>query len=201
MRGTNLRRLLIGCAVLATAVSVTSRGWAAGPGMPEHPAMLGHTGMRRLGAHDRPGGMASRVALPLLVAPHDRTVAREPHRWDGSLDEPPLPDVAGRWSGRWSGLGVMARRTSTAQAEFIQTGRWGWGKITLADTLAADVPSIVSYRGALGVPVLFDVFQSAVLVKHEAGGSHLTAVFRIEGDRMIGMLRGHATLIVLARQR
>lgn len=145
--------------------------------------------------------LPSLVALPLLAAPHDRTVPREPHRWGQSLDEPPLPDIAGRWMGSWSGLGVMSRRTSAAQAEFVQAGRWGWGKIILADTLAADVPFVVSYRGALGVPVLFDVFQSVVLVKHEAGGSHLTAVFRIEGDRMIGMLRGHGTLIVLARQR
>jgi hypothetical protein len=180
MIGPRLRLLLIASALLSMAAAMTSRGWADGPA-------------------DRPRPIATRVALPLLASPHERAVAGEPHAW--SLDEVPLPDVAGRWTGTWSGLGVMSRRTSTAQAEFIQAGRWGWGKIILADTLAADVPSVVSYRGALGVPVLFDVFRSAVLVKHEAGGSYLTAVFRIEGDRMIGMLRGHGTLIVLARQR
>lgn len=191
MTGPNFRRVLIGGALLSAAALATSRGWADGPGTPAH----------YFGAQDRPGAAASRVALSLPAAPHDRAVPREPHRFSQSLDEPPLPYIAGRWMGSWSGLGVMSRRTSAAQAEFIQAGRWGWGKIILADTLAADVPFVVSYRGALGVPVLFDVFQSAVLVKHEAGGRYLTAVFRIEGDRMIGMLRGHGTLIVLARQR
>jgi len=51
------------------------------------------------------------------------------------------------------------------------------------------------------VPVVFDVFQTAVVVKHEAGGRHLTAVFKIDGDQLVGMLRGYGTLIVLARQR
>jgi hypothetical protein len=184
MIGPRLRLLLFASALLSMATAMTGRGWAGGPA-----------------AQDRPRTIATRVALPLLAPPHEHAVPGEPHPWSRSLDEAPLPDVAGRWTGTWSGLGVMSRRTSTAQAEFIQAGRWGWGKIILADTLAADVPSVVSYRGALGVPVLFDVFQSAVLVKHEAGGSHLTAVFRIEGDRMIGTLRGHGTLIVLARQR
>jgi hypothetical protein len=183
--------VLIASALLSTAAATTARGWADGLAAPE----------RRPGAQDRPGTITSRAALPLLAAPRERAFAVDPHPWSRSLDEAPLPDVAGRWTGTWSGLGVMSRRTSTAQAEFIQAGRWGWGKIILVDTLAADVPYVVSYRGALGVPVVFDVFQSAVLVKHEAGGSHLTAVFRIEGDRMIGMLRGHGTLIVLARQR
>jgi hypothetical protein len=190
MIGANARLLLIASALLSTTVTM-AHGWAEAPAAPGH----------RSGGPGRAVTIASRVALPLLAAPQDRASAGEPHLWSRSLEDPPLPDVAGKWTGSWSGLGVMSRRTSTAQAEFIQAGRWGWGKITLADTLAADVPSIVSYRGALGVPVLFDVFQSAVLVKHEAGGSHLTAVFRIEGDRMIGMLRGHGTLIVLARQR
>jgi len=191
MSGTTVRLLLIGSALLSTAVCAPSRGWAEGAA----------SSAQRLGAPPRGVAMTSRVALPLLVAPQNSAVAREQSRWGGYPEEPPLPDIAGRWMGRWSGLGVMARRTSAAQAEFIQAGRWGWGKIVLADTLAADVPYVVSYRGALGVPVVFDVFQTAVLVKHEAGGSHLTAVFRIDGDRMVGMLRGHGTLIVLARQR
>jgi len=51
------------------------------------------------------------------------------------------------------------------------------------------------------VPVVFDVSPARVVMKHEAGGSYLSAVFRIDGDRMLGALRGHATLIVLSRDR
>src|SRR5262249_20555902 len=99
------------------------------------------------------------------------------------------------------GFGVMSRRVSMARAEFSQAGRWGWGKIVLSDTLAADVPAIVTYRGALGVPVIFDVFPSHVVMKHEAGGAYLSAVFRVDGDRMLGTLRGRRTPIGLSRER
>ena len=116
-------------------------------------------------------------------------------------DEPAVPDIAGRWIGVWSGFGVLTRRVSMARAEFTQAGRWGWGKIVLSDALAADVPAVVTYRGALGVPVVFDVFPARVVMKHEAGGNYLSAVFRIDGDRMLGALRGHDTLIVLSRER
>jgi len=116
-------------------------------------------------------------------------------------EEPELPDIAGRWSGVWSGAGVMNRRLSAARAEFSQAGRWGWGTIVLSDTLAADVPAVVTYRGELGVPVVFDVFHARVVMKHEAGGSYLSAVFRVDGDRMLGVLRGYDTLIVLSRER
>jgi len=188
MRSMDLRLLLAGGALLSISVGATTRVWADWSGQPTRLAAAEHYA----------SVVTTRVAL--LVGPQDVAVAKEYGRWRGPAEEPALPDIAGRWMGIWSGYGVMARRTSTARAEFMQAGRWGWGKIALADTLAADVPVIVSYRGALGVPVVFDVFQTAVVVKHEAGGRHLTAVFKIDGDQLVGMLRGYGTLIVLARQ-
>jgi len=187
----DLRLLLAGGALLSISAGATSRVWADWSGQPTRLAAAEHYA----------SAVTTRVALPLLVGPQDVAVAKENGRWRGPAEEPALPDIAGRWMGIWSGYGVMARRTSTARAEFMQAGRWGWGKIVLADTLAADVPVIVSYRGALGVPVVFDVFQTAVVVTHEARGRHLTAVFKIDGDQLVGMLRGYGTLIVLARQR
>ncbi|PYN20100.1 MAG: hypothetical protein DMD99_23760 [Candidatus Rokuibacteriota bacterium] len=186
MRCTNLRLLLVGGALLSMAACATSRVWADWSGPPIRVVAAART---------------TRIAWPLLAGPQDGAVATERGRRLGPVEDAPLPDIAGRWMGTWSGYGVIARRTSKAEAEFIQAGRWGWGRLVLADTLAADVPVIVSYRGALGVPVVFDVFQTSVVVKHEAGGGHLTAIFKIDGDRLVGMLRGHATLIVLARQR
>ena len=192
MRSMDLRLLLAGGALLSISAGATSRVWADSWGQPTRLAPAEHYA----------SAVTTRVVLPLLVGPQDVAVAKEYGRWwRGPAEEPALPDIAGRWMGIWSGYGVMVRRTSTARAEFMQAGRWGWGKIALADTLAADVPVIVSYRGALGVPVVFDVFQTAVVVKHEAGGRHLTAVFKIDGDQLVGMLRGYGTLIVLARQR
>src|SRR5439155_22690717 len=100
-----------------------------------------------------------------------------------------------------SGLGVMTRPVSTAHGEFAKAGRGEWRTIVLSDSLAADLPAIVTYRGVLGVPVVFDVFPARIVMKHEAGANYLRAVFRIDGDRMLGALRGHDTLIVLSRER
>jgi len=185
------RLLLLASALLSTAACTTSREWVGRSAYPTRLVPVEHHLFAR----------TMRVALPLPVESQDVAVGREHQRGRVGFDEPAVPDIAGRWMGLWSGFGVMARRMSTAQAEFTQAGRWGWGKIVLADTLAADVPVVVTHRGALGVPVVVDVFPTRVVVKHEAGGGHLTAIFRIDGDRMVGALRGYDTLIVLSRQR
>jgi hypothetical protein len=178
MGSSNLRLLLLASALLSIAACSTKSDGPVPAGRPwAAPTM--------------------RVALTLPVESGEITVGKERLH----TDEGAVPDIAGRWSGVWSGFGVMSRRVSTARAEFTQAGRWGWGKIMLSDTLAADVPAIVTYRGALGVPVMFDVFPTRVVMKHEAGSSHLSAVFSVDGDRMLGALRGYDTLILLSRDR
>jgi hypothetical protein len=186
MGSANLRLLLFASALLATAACSTG---GEAPGL--SPRSAGYVPAER-----HPTAMATQVTL-------SRPESSEPAvDWDRLLpDEPAVPDIAGRWTGMWSGLGVMNRRVSVARAEFTQAGRWGWGTIVLSDTLAADVPAVVTYRGALGVPVVFDVFQTRIIMKHESGGNLLSAVFRVDGDRMLGALRGHDTLIVLSRER
>ena len=180
----NLRLLLLAGALVATAACSTG-GEAPGLSPGYVPAERHRT------------AMTTRVALSLPLESGEAAVDK-----DRLLpDEPAVPDIAGRWTGVWSGFGVMNRRVSMARAEFTQEGRWGWGTILLSDTLAADVPAVVTSRGALGVPVVFDVFQTRIMMKHESGGNYLSAVFRVDGDRMLGALRGHDTLIVLSRDR
>lgn len=185
MGSANLRLLLLASALATTAACTTGVEAPVWSPLSSSAAAI-----------DRPRPLASPVVLSLpLEAPEGVTRDRL------LPDEPTIPDIAGRWTGVWSGYGVMTRRVSLARAEFTQAGRWGWGTIVLSDTLAADVPAVVTYRGALGVPVVFDVFPPRVVMKHESGGNYLSAVFRIDGDRMLGALRGHDTLIVLSRDR
>jgi len=184
--GGTLRLLLLASALVSTAACSTR---AEAPPLSQ----------RSPGAAGQPRSTPAtmRVALAIPMEPGEGVTARDRLR----NDEADVPDIAGRWTGVWSGFGVMSRRVSMARAEFNQAGRWGWGTIVLSDTLAADVPPVVTYRGALGVPVMFDVFPTRVVMKHEAGGAYLSAVFRVDGDRMLGTLRGHDTLIVLSRDR
>lgn len=185
--GTNLRLLLLAGALLSTAACSATV---------ESPSAPSLTAGFAPAARPRPPA-TMRVALALPPESGEGAIGR-----DQLLgDEAATPDIAGRWTGVWSGFGVMSRRLNMARAEFSQAGRWGWGKIVLSDTLAADVPPVVTYRGALGVPVIFDVFPTRVVMKHEAGGAYLSAVFRVDGDRMLGTLRGHDMLIVLSRER
>src|SRR5438309_280230 len=164
-----LRLLLLASALVSTAACTTG---GEGPGW--WPAASELTPMER----PRPA-LAMRVALSLPVESGDGTVARDRL----IADEPAVPDIAGRWTGVWSGLGVMTRRVSTAQAEFTQAGRWGWGTIVLSDTLAADVPAVVTYRGVLGATVVFDVFPGRIVMEHEAGA---VSVDREISDRRRG---------------
>jgi hypothetical protein len=195
--GANLRLWLLAGALLSTAACSASIDNAkvdnASVDPPSAPSLS--AGLTPA-ARPRPAA-ATRVALALPLESGEGAVGVDQLR----DDEAAMPDIAGRWVGVWSGFGVMSRRVSMARAEFSQAGRWGWGKIVLSDTLAADVPAVVTYRGALGVPVIFDVFPTHVAMKHEAGGAYLSAVFRVDGDRMLGTLRGHDTLIVLSRER
>ena len=185
MAGT-LRLLLLANALVWTAACSTR---AEAPSLlPLSPGAAGHPRWT-------PATMRVALALPRESGEGATALERLQN------DEADVPNIAGHWTGVWSGFGVMSRRVSLARAEFNQAGRWGWGKIVLTDTLAADVPPVVTYRGALGVPVMFDVFPTRVVVKHEAGGAYLSAVFRVDGDRMLGTLRGHDTLIVLSRDR
>src|SRR2546430_7141973 len=185
--GANLLLLLLTSALLSTA-ACSARA--------ENPSLAPLSAGLVAAARPRPVA-PMRVALALPIESGEGAVAKD----QLGADEATMPDIAGRWTGVWSGFGVMSRRVSMARAEFSQAGRWGWGKIVLSDTLAADVPAIVTYRGALGVPVMFDVFPTRPCMKHEAGSAYLSAVFRVDGDRMLGTLRGHDTLILLSRER
>ena len=188
----NLRILLLGSALVATAACATSEEWAEWNGHGAHFASGEHAGF----------SMKNRFAPPLVATPDDVALAREQGWWGGPFEARAVADVGGRWTGTWHGFGVFDwPRTARAEAEFTQQGRVGQGRLVLADTLTADVPEIVTDQGLQGVRVALEVNGSTLVVKHQVNGHRLTGVFTVEGDRMVGRLEGSTARLVLVRSR
>ena len=131
----------------------------------------------------------------------------------GAAVRPPLPkprprpvvDISGKWSGTWRSYDVMGVvRTEDATADFLQQGTQGTGRFVLHTTgVAAGVPVEVRNAGLTGVLVRFEVSGSKVLMRHELSSRLLTVDFEVEGDRMIGSVRGAEpeVRVVLTRLR
>ncbi len=100
---------------------------------------------------------------------------------------PPPADVAGRWMGTWTGVDSDMVRSGTAIVELAQDGGTGWGKLVLYDTNACDVvPRVLRQAGGAGVPVVFGVLGSRVLVTHELGAGLLMLDLEVRGAHLIG---------------
>jgi outer membrane protein OmpA-like peptidoglycan-associated protein len=103
--------------------------------------------------------------------------------------KPPSVEVSGRWTGDWSGYGVLnVDRKDAVEAEFVQTGATGHGRLFLQNALTAEAPAIIRQSGANGVPVVFLVSGPGVSVSHELGDDLLTGVFTVSGEQMVGFV-------------
>src|SRR2546430_16570067 len=137
--GANLLLLLLTSALLSTA-ACSARA--------ENPSLAPLSAGLVAAARPRPVA-PMRVALALPIESGEGAVAKD----QLGADEATMPDIAGPWTGVWSGFGVMSRRVSMARAELSQSGPWGWGQIGRSGTLPPDVPAMVTYRGAPAGPV------------------------------------------------
>jgi len=195
MHCMNLRIMLVGGALLGATGCATSEEWATWRAHPAHFAS----------GHHLEFSLKNRLAPPLVVAPHDVAAARAEGWWGGPFAGPPvstaLADVGGRWVGTWSGSGVMAPRTSRAEARFAQLGRWGEGRLLLSDTLAADVPEVVKWEGGRGIRVLLEVGATGAVVRHADDGRLFRAALVVEGDRLTGLVENGGTPVRLALAR
>jgi peptidoglycan-associated lipoprotein len=106
--------------------------------------------------------------------------------------EPATVDITGPWAGSWEGYGIFAiKRNDTARAEFTQQGNRGRGRLWLDGTLASEsIPSAVRLAGLTGVPVVFEVSGNRVLIQHEFDDQLLKTEFTVNGERMVGNMRG-----------
>lgn len=97
-------------------------------------------------------------------------------------------DVAGRWTGTWSGYGVaVVPRAEEVTLDLVQAGTLGKGWLLMDGTLAADsVPDSVRDSGMTGIRIVFDVSGGQLRLRHELGSELFEAEMVVLGDRMVG---------------
>src|SRR5712691_797429 len=115
----------------------------------------------------------------------------------------PVVDISGKWSGTWRGYDVMGLpRSEDATADLRQQGSHGTGRFVLHTTgVAAGMPVEVKDAGLTGLRVRFDISGSRVVIRHELNSRLFTADFRVEGDRMVGRVRGAEPEVRVALMR
>src|SRR3989442_15513102 len=82
-------------------------------------------------------------------------------------------------------------RSEDATADLRQQGSHGTGRFVLHTTgVAAGMPVEVKDAGLTGLRVRFDISGRSVVIRHELSSRLFTADFRVEGDHMVGRVRG-----------
>ena len=125
-------------------------------------------------------------------------------QWWGDLVPPgPPANVAGRWTGEWTGRGIWGNpRGGRVEVLLVQTGARGQGRLHLADTqVVGGVPQALRFAGSNGVAVSFEVRESELWVHQTNGDQPFLAILTLEGDRLVGRFQDPPTgaTLVLAR--
>src|SRR3989475_11372548 len=83
------------------------------------------------------------------------------------------------------------RRSEDATAALRQQGSHGTGRFVLhTPGVAAGMPVEVKDAGLPGLRVRFDISGRRVVIRHELSSRLFTADFRVDGDHMVGRVRG-----------
>src|SRR2546426_11898946 len=110
----------------------------------------------------------------------------------GVFGRRPVVDVSGKGSGTWRASEFMGLPGSeAAPADLPKQGSHGTGRFVLHTTgVAAGMPVEVKDAGLTGLRVRFDISGRSVVIRHELSSRLFTADFRVEGDHMVGRVRG-----------
>jgi peptidoglycan-associated lipoprotein len=111
-------------------------------------------------------------------------------------------DISGRWVGSWIGTGLFnAPRQENVVLELAQKGDAGYGRLVLDNAVAAEsVPWEVRQQGLGGIRVFATVNGSKVRLTHELDNRTFTADLIVNGDQMVGEVKGRKVRLLLARQ-
>jgi hypothetical protein len=142
MRHACARALVIALGVVAAGCA-SSDEWQTWQTHPAHFASARHLAF----------SMQSRGDDASTVQERDVAAARDEGWWGRVVAElAPPANVTGTWRGAWRGRGIFETpRSADAEVSFTQIGGSGTGRLHLRDTLAADVPRIITDGGSWGV--------------------------------------------------
>ncbi len=120
---------------------------------------------------------------------------------------PPAPsangtDISGKWVGSWIGTGLFnAPRQENLILEIAQKGDAGYGRMVLDNAVAAEsVPWNVRQQGLAGIRVFAEIDGSKVRLTHDQDDRLFTANLVVNGDQMVGEVKGRKVRLLLARQ-
>ena len=143
------------------------------------------------------------LALPLLAACSTTRPAVVP---TAVVPEPSGGEIAGRWTGNWTGTGIFySSRGDAVSVNFVQQGNLAHGRLVLESTGAAEaVPWEIRRAGQWGTAVIAKVSDGKVKLRHQVE-ERLFAVdlaLSEDGERMSGVVKGTFPPVglVLARQ-
>jgi peptidoglycan-associated lipoprotein len=111
-------------------------------------------------------------------------------------------DISGKWVGAWVGTGLFnAARQENLTLELAQKGDAGYGKMVLDNAVAAEsVPWEVRQQGLGGIRVFATIDGSKVRITHDRDERLFTADLTVNGDQMVGEVKGRKVRLYLARQ-
>ncbi|HJV55511.1 MAG TPA: hypothetical protein VJ971_06035, partial [Methylomirabilota bacterium] len=97
-------------------------------------------------------------------------------------------DVAGHWTGTWSGYGLLrSNRYGVAEASITQRGASGEGVLVLQDSQVAEgIPVSLRENSSFGAPIEVTVSETEMWVNSAQRTRPFAATFKVEGDRLVG---------------
>jgi peptidoglycan-associated lipoprotein len=129
--------------------------------------------------------------LPLIAACSTMSPAAHP---TAAISEPSGIDLAGRWTGNWTGTGLFhSMREDAVTLDFVQHGDEGHGRLVVEGTTAAEsVPEEIRRAGQWGTRVFARISGDTVTLRHHVDGRLFTADLKIseDGEQLLGFVRG-----------
>ena len=211
--------LLAACSVFskssgptATLAETPSTETAAGttdntgtPAGETNPAQAGSTDAATAGVNPAP---VAATPTPASNAPNRAVAAKTPTPAPVAPPAavPPASalgaDISGKWVGSWIGTGLFnSPRQENLALEMAQKGDAGYGRLVIDNAVAAEsVPWEVRQQGLGGIRVYASINGSKVRITHESDDRIFTADLVVNGDQMVGEVKGRKVRLVLARQ-